>query len=64
MEGWAQIEYTPEGVECIIIKGIADFADGTKDKVWQLTAAMAAVDYAHYKLKQDAQSDANIDNEL
>ena len=62
MEGWAQIEYT-QGVECIIIKGIADFADGSKDKVWQLTAAKAAVDYAHYKLKQDAQSDANIDND-
>ena len=51
MEGWAQIEYTPERVKCIIIKGIADFADGTKDKVWQLTAAMAAVDYAHHKLE-------------
>ena len=50
MEGWAQIEFTPERVECIIIKGIADFADGTKNKVWQLTAAKAAVDYAHYKL--------------
>ena len=52
MEGWAQIEYTPERVKCIIIKGIADFADGTKNKVWQLTAAKAAVNYAHYKLKQ------------
>ena len=28
-----------------------------------ITAAMAAVDYAHYKLKQDAQSDAEIDND-
>ena len=65
MEGWTQIEYhTPEGVECIIIKGIADFADGTIYKVWQPAAAKAAVDYAHFKLKQDAQSDANIDNEL
>ena len=50
MEGWAQIEYTPEHVKSIIIKGIVDFADGTKDKTWQLTAAMAAVDYAHFKL--------------
>ena len=52
MEGWAQIEYTPEQVKCIIIKGIADFADSTKDKTWQLTAAKAAVDYAHFKLKE------------
>ena len=50
MEGWAQIKYTPERVKCIIIKGIADFGSGSKDKVWQLTAAMAAVDYAHSKL--------------
>ena len=49
MEG-AQIAYTPERVDWIIIKGIADFGDGTKSKVWQLTAAKAAVDYAHYKL--------------
>ena len=52
MEGWVQMKHTPERVECIIIKGIADFADGTKNKVWQLTAAMAAVDYAHCKLSE------------
>ena len=51
MEAWALIECAPaEQVECITIKGIADFADGTKDKVWQLTAAMAAVEYAHHRL--------------
>ena len=44
MEGWAQIEYTPEQVNSIIIKGIADFGDGNKDKIWQFTAAKAAVD--------------------
>ena len=48
MEAWALIECAPEQV--ITIKGIADFADGTKDKVWQLTAAMAAVEYAHHRL--------------
>ena len=52
MEGWAQIEYTPEQVNSIIIKGIADFGDGNKDKSWQFTAAKAAVDYAYCKLKR------------
>ena len=52
MEGWAQIEYTPEQVNSIIIKGIADFGDGNKDKIWQFTAAKAAVDYAYCKLKR------------
>ena len=55
MEGWAQIEYAPKRVKCIIIKGIADFADGTKNKVWQLTAAKAAVDYAHCKLLEQGE---------
>ena len=31
-----------------VIKGISDFADGNKHEEWQLTAAMAAVDYAKY----------------
>ena len=53
MEGWAQIEYTPEHVKSIIIKGIADFGDGAKDKIWQFTAAKAAVDYAHYMLTEN-----------
>ena len=29
----------------IVVKGISDFADGVKDKRWQLTAAMAAASY-------------------
>ena len=29
----------------IVVKGISDFADGDKDKRWQLTAAMAAASY-------------------
>ena len=49
MEGWAQFDI-PE-VESIIIKGIADFADGKKNDKWQLTAAKSAVNYAHYKLE-------------
>ena len=36
----------------IIIKGVVDYADGRKKKDWQFTAAMAAVDYTHSKLKR------------
>ena len=36
----------------IIIKGVADYADGEKDKRWQLTAAMAAAKYTHFQLKR------------
>ena len=32
-------------VGVMIVKGISDFADGSKDKEWQLTAAMAAANY-------------------
>ena len=35
----------------IIIKGVADYADGDKDKRWQLTAATAAASYTHFQLK-------------
>ncbi len=37
-----------EGV--IIIKGVADYADGTKAKDWQFTAAMAAASYTESRL--------------
>ena len=55
MEGW--ILYTHilkdhPNLEAIIIKGVADYADGEKDKQWQLTAAMAAASYTHFQLKQ------------
>lgn len=61
MEGW--ILYTHimndqdilkdhPNLEAIIIKGVADYADGGKDKRWQLTAAMAAASYTHFQLKQ------------
>ena len=61
MEGW--ILYTHivndrdilkdhPNLEAIIIKGVADYADGVKDKRWQLTAAMAAASYTHFQLKR------------
>jgi len=61
MEGW--ILYTHivndrdilkdhPNLEAIIIKGVADYADGEKDKRWQLTAAMAAASYTHFQLKR------------
>ena len=54
MEGWVMfttIEKKFPNVASIIIKGISDLADGTKSDDWQLTAAKAAVDYAHFKLE-------------
>ena len=39
-------------LEVIIIKGVADYADGEKNKQWQLTAAMAAASYTHFQLKR------------
>ena len=37
--------------QAIIIKGVCDYADGTKEKQWQLTAALAAVEYTHFQLE-------------
>lgn len=37
-------------LEVAVIKGVSDFADGEKHDEWQLTAAMAAVDYAKFIL--------------
>ena len=42
-------EHTINGV--IIIKGVVDYGDGTKNKEWQFTTAMAAVQYTETKLK-------------
>ena len=39
-------------LQIAVIKGISDFADGEKHDEWQLTAAMAAVDYAKYMLDE------------
>ena len=57
MEGW--VLFTAfKNIESIIIKGISDYGDGTKADDWQLTAAKAAVDYAHFKLGENLRSDA------
>ena len=50
MEGYELLKIQRELHECreigvIVVKGISDFADGDKDKRWQLTAAMAAASY-------------------
>ncbi len=43
----------------IIIKGVADYGDGKKEKEWQFTAAMAAFKYAESKLSNVT----NLDDE-
>lgn len=52
MEGRELIQFEERGEVdgVIIIKGIVDFADGTKDKDWQFTAALAALAYTYTKL--------------
>ena len=54
MEGWVLFKYIEKefpNIETLIIKGICDYGDGTKNKDWQLTAAKAAMDYARFKLE-------------
>ena len=54
MEGWVLFKYIEKDfpkIKSLIIKGICDYGDGTKNKDWQLTAAEVAVDYARFKLK-------------
>ncbi len=46
----AQKKPTPRELGVIIIKGVADYGDGSKEKSWQLTSAMAAAHYAEHKL--------------
>ena len=48
MEGFS---ITGFGIECIIIKGVCDYASG-KTKEWQPTAALAANDYLYHHLSQ------------
>ena len=48
MEGYSIIGF---GIECIIIKGVCDYAYG-KTKEWQPTAALAANDYLYHHLNQ------------
>ena len=42
----------PRELGVIVIKGVADYADGQKEKSWQLTSAMAAASYAEHKLNE------------
>ena len=60
MEGWVLYTHIMKDEEIVknhpnlkvfIIKGVADYADGEKDKQWQLTAAMAAASYTKFKLE-------------
>ena len=56
MEGWILYKDIMEkhpNLEVIVIKGVADYGDGKKNKEWQFTAAKAAVDYTRYKLLHD-----------
>ena len=39
-------------VDFIVIKGVADFGYGSKEKGWQVTASLAAVSYAEEKLRE------------
>ena len=39
-------------IDFVIIKGVADFGDGTKGKPWQVTASLAAASFAEDKLKK------------
>lgn len=39
-------------IDVIIIKGVADFGDGTKGKAWQFSASMAAACYAKDRLSK------------
>ena len=53
MEGWILYTHIAEdypNLEVIIIKGVSDYGDGSKDGRWQLTAAMAAASYTHFQL--------------
>lgn len=43
-------------VDFIIIKGVADYGDGTKEKGWQQTASLAAASYAKHKLLESGNS--------
>ena len=52
MEGWIHIVEEYPNLEVIIIKGVSDYGDGSKDGKWQLTAAMAAASYTHFQLER------------
>ena len=56
MEGHVLMDILKQQDPCpfqaIIIKGVCDYGDGTKEKHWQLTAALAAVEYTHFRLEE------------
>ena len=51
-------------VDFIIIKGVADFGDGTKEKAWQLTASLAAASYAERKLRDTQGTVYSVESKL
>ena len=57
MEGYGllqiQREYKEREIGVMVVKGISDFADGVKDKHWQLTAAMAAASYVNEMISEN-----------
>ncbi len=61
MEGGELLKFIGKGniKGIIIIKGVADYADGEKSKEWQFTAAMSAFKYAESKLSNET----NLDDE-
>ena len=46
------LEDNKREVDFIVIKGVADFGDGTKEGNWQLTASLAAAKYAEESLSK------------
>ena len=56
MEGCVLMDIIRQRESCpfkaIIIKGVCDYGDGKKEKQWQITAALAAVEYTHLRLMQ------------
>ena len=60
MEGWVLISIQKKNEEekpsryigVIVIKAVSDFADGTKDRRWQMSGSMASVGYAEFQLEQ------------
>lgn len=45
----------PRRIGVIVIKGVADYADGSKGKKWQYTAAKAAVGFACFQLERNGE---------
>ena len=52
MEGGILLTLQNDNRSVIIIKGVTDFADGAKNKVWQVMSAVAAFHFLEYQLSQ------------